>query len=47
MVLVFAYTPPSYGDFLAFGEKVNIEIFHAFDEQGMGLPISPGALCGA
>jgi MscS family membrane protein len=33
--VIYWYTPPKYWDFLAFGEKVNIEIFRAFDEQGI------------
>jgi MscS family membrane protein len=33
--VIYWYTPPDYWDFLAFGERVNLEIFRAFDEQGI------------
>jgi len=29
------YTPPNYWDFKALGERLNFEIFHAFEEQGI------------
>ncbi len=29
------YTPPDYWDFKAFGERLNFEIFRAFEEQGI------------
>ena len=29
------YTPPDYWEFKAFGERLNLEIFHAFEEQGI------------
>ena len=33
--VIFWYNPPNYWDFLAFSEKVNLEIFRAFEEQGI------------
>ena len=33
--VIYWYNPPKYWDFLAFSEKVNFEIFRAFDEQGI------------
>ncbi|NQU24177.1 MAG: mechanosensitive ion channel family protein [Candidatus Nealsonbacteria bacterium] len=33
--VIYWYTPALYWDFLAFGERVNLEIFRAFDEQGI------------
>jgi MscS family membrane protein len=29
------YTPPDYWEFKAFGEKLNLKIFHAFEEEGI------------
>lgn len=29
------YTPPDYWEFKAFGEKLNLEIFHAFETEGI------------
>jgi len=29
------YSPPDYWEFKAFGERLNLEIFHAFEEQGI------------
>ena len=39
--VIYWYNPPSYWDFLAFSEKINLEIFRAFEEQGIqfSLPI--------
>jgi MscS family membrane protein len=31
--VIYWYNPPNYWDFLAFSEKVNLEIFRAFEEQ--------------
>ena len=33
--VIYWYAPPNYWDFLAFGERVNLEIFRAFEEQGI------------
>ncbi len=33
--VIYWYTPPNYWDFLAFSERVNLEIFRAFEEQGI------------
>ena len=33
--VIYWYNPPHYWDFLAFGEKVNLEIFRTFEEQGI------------
>jgi hypothetical protein len=32
---MYWYSPPKYWDFLAMGEKINFEIFRAFDQQGI------------
>jgi MscS family membrane protein len=29
------YTPPDYWEFKAFGERMNLEIFHAFEAEGI------------
>jgi len=31
--IIYWYNPPSYWDFLAYSEKINLEIFRAFEEQ--------------
>ena len=33
--MYYWYTPPNYWDFLAMGEKVNLEVFRAFEQQGI------------
>jgi MscS family membrane protein len=33
--VIYWYNPPNYWEFLAFSEKVNLEIFRAFEEQGI------------
>jgi MscS family membrane protein len=33
--VMYWYTPPDYWEYLAFSEKVNFQIFQAFDEQGI------------
>ncbi len=33
--IIYWYSPPDYWKFLAFSEKVNLEVFRAFDEQGV------------
>lgn len=33
--VIYWYNPPHYWDFLAFSEKVNLEIFRAFEEHGI------------
>ncbi len=33
--VIYWYKPPNYWEFLAFGEKINFEIFRAFEEQGI------------
>ena len=39
--VIYWYNPPNYWDFLSFSEKVNLEIFRAFEEQGIqfSLPV--------
>ena len=39
--VIYWYNPPDYWDFLAMGEKVNLEIFRTFEEQGIqfSLPV--------
>ena len=32
---IYWYNPPRYWDYLAFSERVNFEIFRAFEEQGI------------
>ncbi len=33
--VIYWYNPPKYWDFLAFSERVNLDIFRAFEEQGI------------
>jgi MscS family membrane protein len=33
--VTYWYSPPEYWDFLALGERINFEIFRAFEEQGI------------
>ncbi len=33
--VIYWYNPPNYWEFLAFGEKVNLDICRAFEEQGI------------
>ena len=33
--VIYWYKPPKYWDYLAFSEKVNFQIFRAFEEQGI------------
>ncbi len=33
--VMYWYSPPNYWEYLAFSERVNFEIFQAFDEQGI------------
>ncbi|MCD4726561.1 MAG: mechanosensitive ion channel family protein [Pirellulales bacterium] len=33
--VIYWYKPPKYWDFLAFGEKINLDILRAFEEQGI------------
>ncbi len=33
--VIYWYNPPNYWDFLAFSERLNLEIFRAFDQQGI------------
>ncbi len=33
--VIYWYNPPNYWDFLAFSEKINLEILRAFEEQGI------------
>ena len=33
--IIYWYHPPKYWDFLAFSERLNLEIFRAFEEQGI------------
>ena len=33
--VIYWYTPPNYWEYLAFSEKINFQIFKAFDEQGI------------
>ena len=33
--VIYWYNPPNYWEFLAFSEKVNLEIVRAFEEQGV------------
>ncbi|QDU11510.1 mechanosensitive ion channel family protein [Gimesia aquarii] len=33
--VIYWYTPPEFWDFLAFSQKVNLQIFQAFEEQGI------------
>ena len=37
--VIYWYTPPSYWDFLALNEKVNLEIYRAFEEQGISFSL--------
>ncbi len=37
--VIYWYNPPKYWDFLAFGEKVNFEIFRAFEAQGINFSL--------
>jgi len=33
--VIYWYHPPNYWDYLAFGEKFNLAVFHAFEDQGI------------
>jgi len=37
--IIYWYHPPKYWDFLAFSERLNLEIFRAFEEQGIGFSL--------
>jgi len=37
--VIYWYHPPNYWDYLAFGEKFNLAIFHAFESQGIQLSL--------
>ena len=33
--IIYWYTPPNYWDYLAFSERLNFEIFRAFEKEGI------------
>ena len=37
--VIYWYAPPSYWDYLAFGQKLNLEIMRAFDDRGISFSL--------